>query len=144
MEDKNFIFWYRWLLVISVLSVLVGLSIAFLSNSVFFHIYNAKLTAHFFDGQLPEGVNEMRLFLFGPIGGTITGYFVFQTFIVWNSFYNKERWAWYSVLAALTSWFVVDTTVSLIHAAYFNILMINLPTLLLNGIPLLKLHQFFR
>lgn len=121
MKYNKFTFWYRWLLCVTVFSIFIGLLIAFLPNSFIFDLYNLKMTSVFFDGEIPNEAKEMKSFLFGAIGGTVSGYFIFQLFIVWNALYKKERWAWTAIVVALLLWFIVDSTVSLFHGAYFNI-----------------------
>lgn len=143
MDKKTFIFWYRWLITISVLSMLIGLVIAFLPNSIVFDSYNAKLASLFFDGEIPTEAEKMKSFLFGPIGGTVSGYFVLQFFIVLYPFKRGEKWAWYAIISALLCWFFIDSAISIAHGAYFNVYMVNLMTLVLNGIPLILTYRYF-
>lgn len=116
--------------------------IAFLPNSMMFDVYNTKMASAFFEGQIPIEAGKMKSFLFGPIGGTVSGYFVFQLFVVLFAFKREEKWAWYAIVSALLCWFIIDSMVSVAHGAYFNIYMINLPTLILNGIPLIMTFRF--
>ncbi len=36
-----------------------------------------------------------KSFLLGPLGATITGFYMLQVFVVWNAFRRRERWAWW-------------------------------------------------
>lgn len=139
----RFKFWYRWLLTVSLLSVLAGFLIAFLPDSALFEIHTTAIKNQFFEGRFPSGVNELRSFLFGPVGGTVAGYFILQTCIVWGPFYRRERWTWHAVFWALITWFIIDSGVSIIHDAWFNVWMINIWTLLLNGLPLVMTYKYF-
>jgi uncharacterized membrane protein len=79
----------------------------------------------------------MRGFLMGPLGGTIAGSYLIQTFIVAVPFQRREAWAWHAILWPMLLWFCVDSAVSALHGAYFNIVQINLMPLVVFGIPLI-------
>jgi hypothetical protein len=143
MKSKHFNFWYRWLLCASILNMTAGLIIAFLPDSFLFSDHTEALADTFFDGELSEGAGDMRNFFFGIIGGTITGYFLLQTLIVWIPFYRRERWAWHAVFWAILTWFVIDSTLSIFHGAFFNVWMINIWALLLTIIPLVMTYGDF-
>jgi hypothetical protein len=51
-----------------------------------------------------------------------------------------EGWALRAALQSLLLWFVVDSVVSLANRAAFNVWMVNLPSLLALGIPLVVLR----
>lgn len=137
---NRFDFWHRWLLGVSVLLTLVGLLIALAPNSMLFGFHTTAIAEAFFQGTIPEEAAHLRTFLFGIIGGTIAGYFLMQTFIVWGPFRRREPWAWHAVLWALLLWFVVDSGLSVYHGALFNVWMINVWTLVLVGLPLVMTY----
>ena len=140
----SFDFWHRWLLVVSALLTLLGLVIAIFPDSFLFATHIAATGEVFFDGTVPPDSAELRSFLFAPIGGTIAGYFLLQTMIVWGPFRDREPWAWYAILGALLLWFVTDSTLSILHGALFNVWMVNIWTLLLVGLPLLMTRRAFQ
>ena len=139
----TFRFWYRWLLVVSVASTVLGIMIALLADTVLFAPYTSAMETVFFDGAMSESTNEMRTFLFAPLGATIAGYFLLQTMIVWGPFRRREPWAWHAVFWALLIWFVPDSLLSIYHGAFFNVWMVNLWTLFLVGLPLLMTRRAF-
>jgi hypothetical protein len=65
-----------------------------------------------------------------------------QAFVAFYPFKNGEKWAWNSLVAALLVWFVVDETLSLYHAVYFNAAF-NLGLLLAIALPLLFTRKHF-
>lgn len=142
--SKSFGFWHKWLLAVSVLNVVIGLVIAVLPDSALFALHASATADVFFDGDMPAQAAELRAFLFGPLGGTIAGYFLMQTFVVWGPFRRREPWAWHAILWAMLLWFVVDSAMSTLHGAFFNVWMINLSTLVLVGLPLLMTRRAFR
>lgn len=140
----SFDFWFKWLLGVSILNILIGLLIAFTPDNFIFSYYTEAIIETFFSGNITGEVQHLRTFLFGIIGGTISGYFLMQTFVVWIPFYRKELWAWHAILWAIVLWFVVDSSLSIYHGAYFNILMINIWSLLLTLIPLIMTYKDFK
>lgn len=140
----SFDFWCRWLLLVSIMSVIVGLAIAFFPDSVLFAFHTSAIEQAFFDGSMPEEAAHLRAFLFGPLGGTIAGYFLMQTLFVWGPFWRRELWAWHAVLWPLLLWFAVDSGMSMYHGALFNVWMINVWTLLLVGVALAMTYRDFR
>lgn len=41
-------------------------------------------------------------------------------------------------------WFVVDSALSAVHGAWFNIAIANVPCLVVVGVPLVRLRPYFR
>lgn len=142
-EVKNFRFWFVWLLAASILNLIIGLVIAFFPGSFLFEHHTADLTDTFFDGFMSSNAERVRQFFFGIIGGTIAGYFFLQTMIVLFPFRKRERWAWHAIFWAILVWFITDSLLSIIHGAFFNVWMINIPALLVTIIPLLFTYNKF-
>lgn len=83
---NSFRFWYKWLLTVSILFTLVGVFIAVSPNNFLFEFHTKAIGETFFQSNLSDRTNELQSFLFAPIGGTIAGYFLLQSFIVWKPF----------------------------------------------------------
>lgn len=143
MSRTSFYFWYKWLYLVSILNILAGLLIAFFANSFLFEFYNDLIADTFFGGAISSDAATFRNFIYGPLGGTISGYFILQLFILKFAFRNKETWSWYAIVIALAIWFVIDSAVSIMSGAYFNVLTINLLTILLHIIPLIATRKYF-
>lgn len=140
----NFDFWQKWLFTVTIIYSGAGLIIAFLPDSLFLSFHTTSIEFVFFDGSMPEGANRLRKFLFGPLGGTITGYYLMQLFIVYGPFRKQEPWAWHAVLWPMVIWFIIDSGLCIYHGAFFNVWMINIWTVFLVGLPLLMTRQAFR
>lgn len=140
---STFEFWYRWLLTASVAFVAFGIFVAFFPESVVLDPWNSALAQAVSDGALSEETSRTKAFMMGPLGGTIAGFYVLQSFIIWRPFRNKEQWSWWAVSLATLVWFAVDSVLSVHHGASFNVLMINLPALIVIGIPLLTTFSDF-
>ncbi len=137
-NNSQFDFWIKYLKFISLFFAGMGVVWALLGSFDPFGIYD-KAFANSFYGQdhLPEDVQKAVRFILAPFGATAAGYFILQYFIVKNALAKKEQWAWQAIMIAFVFWFVLD---SLIHGAYFNILIANIPSLFAM-LPLLFLRK---
>jgi len=143
MVKSNFNFWYNWLFIVSIANLFIGILVAFFPNSFLFSFYTEAIAETFFSGLISDQHKELQSFLFGIIGGTVAGYFVLQTFIVLFPFYRREPWAWYAILIAILTWFVIDSGLSFYHSAAFNVWMINIWPMILICIPLIMTYRNF-
>lgn len=144
MKESTFEFWRKWLLWANVLTVVVGLLVAFAGNSVFFDLHNAGTRNAFFGGQaLSPEVLRLKNWLFGIIGGTIVGFHILMIYIVQYPFRARARWSYQAMWMGLLSWFVIDSGVSTFYGAFYNVILINLVALVLIGLPLVMLWRGF-
>lgn len=122
----------------------VGLMVAFAANSFVFDIYHDYTQKVFFEGQgFTEEVLQLQTWLFGIIGGSIVGFQVLMIIISEIPFKRKERWAYWAMWAGLLFWFGIDSGISLYFGAIHNIVIINLPALVLIGLPLVMTRREF-
>lgn len=144
MTDERFRFWQRWLTWANVVTVGVGLLVAFAGNSLFFEMHNLSTREVFFNGEAfaPE-VLRLKNWLFGIIGGTIVGFHVLMIMLSEYPFKNREKWAYNALWLGLLSWFIIDSSVSAWYGAIHNIVLINLVALVLIGLPLLMTRKAF-
>jgi hypothetical protein len=140
----RFEFWCRWLLIASLFFTVFGGVAALAPDSIVFEVWIAQVDRTFFAGSIPPEAREMRSFLMGPLGGTIAGSYLMQAYVVAIPFKRRERWAWHAVLWSMLLWFCVDSLVSAMHGAWFNIVLINLMPLIVFGIPLAATRSAFR
>lgn len=144
MTLRQFIFWQKWLTYANVMTIIVGLLVAFTGNSIFFELHNDSSAELFFNSsEFHPDVLKFKNWLFGIIGGTIVGFHVLMVFICENAFKRKERWAYGAMWAAMISWFVIDSGISYYYGAVHNILLINLIAMVLIGLPLLMTRKAF-
>jgi len=144
MTDQQFNFWQKWLTYANVMTVIVGLLVAFAGNSFFFDLHNHYTKEVFFQGENfdPE-VLKLKNWLFGIIGGTIVGFHLLMVMISENAFKNKEKWAYQAMWIGMISWFLIDSGLSFYYGAIHNILLINIVALVLIGLPLLMTRKEF-
>lgn len=106
----------RWNLLAAVcaLNLLGGIATAGLINTPVFEVWTANV-----------GSSEAWLaFLFASIGGTIAGHFAMLVFAA-------RRGHWGICLVSVLAWFLLDSTITVLEGAWFNLWMVNLPCLVL-------------
>lgn len=141
----NFNFWQKWLTYANVLTLFVGVLVAFAGNSIFFDLHNQYTQEVFFHGQTMEGdLLFFKNWLFGIIGGTIVGFHLLMIMISENAFKKKEKWAYQAMWGGLLSWFIIDTSISIYYGAIHNVIIINLVALVLIGLPLVMTRKVFQ
>ncbi len=142
--DTSFNFWQKWLTYANVMTLFVGVLVAFFGNSIFFEMHNGYTKELLYQGKdFPPESMILKNWLFGIIGGTIVGFHTLMIFISENAFKNKEKWAYHALWLGLLSWFIIDSSVSYFYGAIHNIVLINLAALLLIGLPLVMTRKYF-
>jgi uncharacterized BrkB/YihY/UPF0761 family membrane protein len=144
MDDKKFLFWQKWLTYANVMTIIVGLLVAFAGNSLVFEVHNEYTRSIFFESnELQPDVLNLKNWLFGIIGATIVGFHVLMVMISENSFKKKEPWAYWALWFAMLSWFIIDSGISIYYGAIHNVVIINLVALVLIGFPLIVTRKEF-
>lgn len=144
MPPKQFHFWQKWLTYANVMTVGVGLLVAFAGNSFFFAPHNAATRTLFFEGaSFSSDILAFKNWLFGIIGGTIVGFHLLMIMISENAFRKREKWAYRAFWYGLLSWFVIDSGISIYYGAIHNVVLINLVALFLIGLPLVMTAKAF-
>lgn len=144
MDDTKFYFWQKWLTYANVITVVVGLLVAFAGNSFVFDIHNGYTKDVFFSSsEFSPEVLRLKNWLFGIIGGTIVGYHILMIMISENAFKKKEPWAYKAMWYGLITWFLIDSGISLYYGAIHNVIIINIVALFLIGLPLIITRKEF-
>lgn len=141
---KYFIFWKNWLIIINLVTICIGLLIAFAGNSFLFEIHNEETSHTYFDGQAPSGkMMAFKNWLFGIIGATIVGFHTLIVYIARYPFARRERWARNAIALAMTAWFLLDSALSISFGAFYNVYLINVPSYLLIVLPVMLTWKCF-
>lgn len=144
-NDNHFHFWQKWLTYAKVMTIGVGLLVAFAGNSIFFEVHNDFTKDVFFHGnEFDSYTLAFKNWLFGIIGGTIVGFHVLMVMISEYSYKKKETSACNAIWFGLISWFIIDIGRSLYYGAIHNVILINLAALVLIGIPLVMTRKYFK
>ena len=137
--------WILYLKVVSLFFAAQGLLWAFIGSFDPFGMYDSLMAEAFFGKpNLPAPAERVFRFILAPFGTTTAGYFLLQYYITSYGFARQEKWAYKAICNAFLLWFVLDTTLSLFHQAYFNIWMANIPALVLMAPVLIGTRKYFR
>lgn len=119
-------FWWTWLLAWSAFFVVFGAVSAISSSLPPASFWGDWVADGLMGGTFTERERTLFDFMRGPLGGTMAGSYVMQTALVAIPIRRGEAWAWWAVLVGVFVWFLIDSSVSAFHDAYFNILRVNL------------------
>jgi hypothetical protein len=134
----------HWLFAVCVVFGLAGLLWVVVGSFDPFGLWDGMLAKAFYDGRTPESVDRFRRFILGPFGATNAGCFVALALIARFPFRRREPWAFAAIAGAIGLWFVVDSAASIAHGAAFNVWLVNVPCVVLLGVPLIGLYSRFR
>ncbi len=119
----SFTFWQRWLFVVSLALVAIGLGIALLNQTLLFDwLFNRQIDPVFWGAALPDpAAAAFRGWAYAVLGATVAGWGVCLAFIARYPFAARQPWAWSAVAWGLGLWYLVDTAISAANAVYFNV-----------------------
>ncbi|WP_291785002.1 hypothetical protein [Cecembia sp.] len=144
MGKTKFDFWQKWLTYANVMTIGIGVLVAFAGNSFFFDIHNHYTKEVFLDGSgFEDNILKFKNWLFGIIGGTIVGFHILMVMISENSFKKKEKWAYKAMWMGILSWFIIDSGISIYYGAIHNVVIINMVALAFIGLPLIMTRKEF-
>lgn len=107
-------------------------------------IYDQAMAQAFWQTKLlPEEAETIFRFILGPLGATCAGYFVMQFYLAKHAFARKQMWGYKAVVIPFLIWLIFDTIMCLIHGAYFNIYLANVPALIAMT-PVFYCYRYFR
>jgi hypothetical protein len=143
MNNKSFLFWTKYLQVVSLLFSAIGLMWLVVGSFDPFGIYDTAFARTFWHTDtLPSDVRTAFRFILGPFGATSAGYFILQYFIAKYAYALRLRWGYNAIMVAFFFWFFTDTAFSLWMGAYFNVLMANIPSLIAM-LPIIFTRRYF-
>jgi hypothetical protein len=130
-------FWTHWLLIVSILLAVQGVSWMIMGSFDPIGIYDAKLARVLLDADTLSA-DAKAAFGYGValLGATDAAFFALFAIIVRVPFSAGERWAHAALALSILTWFLLDSVYSISVGAWFNVLIVNIPCLLLVGIPL--------
>lgn len=145
MTTTAFDRWRRALLVITAVFGVLAIGWSVLGSFDPFGFYEGYMAQWLFGTDvLPDPAQRAFAFALIPAGATTAAFFVLMHLIVRHAFPRREAWAYRAVVWAVLVWFVVDSALSALHGAWFNIAIANVPCLVVLGVPLVRLGPYFR
>ncbi len=142
---NSFLFWQRWLFYSSLLFALFGIVFAVYGNNPLFAPYNKALALIFWHASdIPLNAELFRIFIWGPLGGTIACCYIFLAFIAKYPFKRKEIWSRNAIIVAFGTWIILDSAVCLYYGVYFQIYIINIFSLIQKALPIIFTWNDFK
>ncbi len=144
MRTDSFEFWRRYLLVVSALFAVQGASWVLMGSFDPFGFYTGLLARSFWGTEtLTPEAQKVFSFTVGPLGATVAGYFLMVHMLARFALPRREAWAYWTIVGALLLWFMLDSAASLFHGMLANVMIVNIPCLIVMGLPLLALRRAF-
>jgi len=113
--------------------VIVGLLLLGTPISPLFAPYLQTLAKTYFKGGINHEAYIWIRFTYGLVGVTFAAHFLMLGWAALRA--AGQRWVLNAVALSMLAWFLVDSTACLLHRGTFNVLMINVPSLLALAIP---------
>ena len=141
---NRFKFWQKWLLVVSLSIVILGLFIALFNFTLIFnYVFHRQINPIFWKEKiLLKSTIEFQSWIYGVLGATVSGWGVIMLFIAKYPFKKKQKWSWLAIASSTGVWFIVDTSISIYFNVYFNALF-NTILFLVICLPLLFTIKYF-
>jgi len=139
-----FPFWYKWLLVMTVIIMAFGFGMAFFNQTALFDsVFNVLVDSSFWGTESPpNGIFQFQSWIYGVLGATMGGWGIVLIYITKNAFFKREKWAWKAVAIALITWYLVDSAISLYFGVIFNAIF-NSIIFILVLLPLVMTRKHF-
>jgi hypothetical protein len=110
-----------------------GVLVALGSHTLPFAYYRQAIADAWFHGTLDADAWVWLRFAYALIGATFLGHFLMLALALRQA--SGERWVLDAVATSMLGWFLVDATGSVVHGAWFNVWMIDVPSLLAVALP---------
>ncbi|MBI5950629.1 MAG: hypothetical protein HY865_03130 [Chloroflexi bacterium] len=132
-------FWWRWLIVATVLIIVTGLSMVMAPEPVS-RMFGAILSSPV--ETFGETANAYLLLFQGVLGGTMAGWGMAFMLVLFGSFRRGSKEGWMTIAASLATWFILDSSFSL-WTGFWQNAALNAVFLLLFAIPLAATYRTF-
>lgn len=110
-----------------------GVVVALYSHAWPFALYRQAIADAWFHGTLDAHGWTWLRFTYALIGATFLAHFLMLALALRHA--PGERWVLWAVASSMLGWFLVDATLSAVHGAWFNVWMIDVPSLIAVAIP---------
>jgi hypothetical protein len=110
-----------------------GIFVAVGSTSPIFELYRQGIADRWYDGAMSREATRWLAFVYAPIGATFLGHFAMLALAVLRD--PDRREAWRVVGVSMLAWFLVDSSTGVWHRAWFNLAMVNVPSLFAVAVP---------
>jgi hypothetical protein len=134
-------FWWRWLIVATVLIMVVGLAMVVIPEPVSRMFASILSSSHIVE-TFGESTRVYLLLFQGVLGGTMAGWGMAFLLVLFGSFRRGSKEGWTTIAASLATWFILDSSFSLWTGFWMNAVL-NTVFLALFVIPLAGTYRTF-
>jgi hypothetical protein len=142
MSTQPNLFWQRWLIVVTIGTLLFGLSFMLLPGlmQTFFNLllFGSPDAGGRFDTEATRYI----LFTYGILGAVMVGWMIGFLLVLTGPFRRGEQLGWNIITYSMTIWFVIDSAFSLISGFAANAAL-NVAFFILFAIPLAATYRHF-
>lgn len=140
MQQRDFSkqWWWRMLVFSSVFYIVFGLVMVFLPDLTQWY-FNSLIFARP-DSPFDAAATGYIVFSFGIIGSVIFGWGIGLLMVVLVPLRRGERWAWWMLTGSVMSWFLLDSTYSVLMGYGANAVS-NVAFVVLYVIPLIAAYR---
>lgn len=140
--NQRFQFWWYWLIVACCGVIVFSVSLLIFPD-LMYQFFN---TLFFSFSQTKTAFSELSSlyikFVYGVLGAVMVGWSVSLLFIIIGPFHNKQLQAWQSITVSMLTWFILDSSFSIIVGFWQNAIL-NIIFLVFFLIPLAFTYQDF-
>ncbi len=141
----SFIFWQRWLFYTSLVFALAGIGFALNGNNFIFRQYNEMLAEVFWhNSKFPPQAEPFRVFIYAPLGATITCCYILLAYISYYPFKDKQTWARNAIITAFSFWVIIDSVMCLYFGVYPQVYIINSFSIIIKALPIIFTWNVFK
>ena len=127
----------RWLTGVGVLFLVFGVVMAVAGGTELFRaVFGPLIDSAFWEAGVAPEARRFQLWVYGAWGGTVAGFGLLLALVAKPALSEGNRRLRLGALAAVTVWFLVDTSASLVFGVWRNALLVNVPIYLAMALPL--------
>jgi hypothetical protein len=116
---NSFLFWQRWLLILGIAFVVLGIVMTLPFGA---DLFDGLINPVFWEnGIISDKANAFKVFIYGVLGASMVGWGVLFAFIAHYPFRQKEKWAWNCLVTGFILWFIFGQYVSIRAGVYANV-----------------------
>ncbi|WP_051304476.1 hypothetical protein [Chitinilyticum litopenaei] len=130
----------KWLLMVALGHIAVGVALPFVAFSSGFDFYAEKLRMSFWSGALiPPEAEAFQRWIVALFGPTVASWGVLMTCLVRAGMRQADPWPWNALLLSLLAWAPADIAISLMRDFWLHVI-VDLLVVVAIAIPALVLR----
>ncbi|NOZ25028.1 MAG: hypothetical protein GXO94_02920 [Nitrospirae bacterium] len=142
--SRSFLFWQKWIVLMSCGGILTGLFLPLLSTIEAVSAgYNRAVAETFFGlKSMPEELTVYSQWMWGMLGAVIVAWSICILFLALYPFRRLEKWSFYCIGSSLVAGFAVDAGLSVYFGFYEEVAVATL-WFVLGAMPMAATYRDF-